>query len=83
MAAVSIAQLLEKIAQGGAKAIGIDVIFAERDRTSPHLQQKNLADDFGYDLDTSDIPAEILDHDMYLADVLAKGPYGARLYLSL
>ncbi len=70
-----LAQLLEKIAQGGAKAIGIDILFAERDRTSPQLQQKYFADDLGYVLATSGLPSEILDHDTYLASVLAKGPY--------
>lgn len=69
-----IAQLLEEINQGGPKTIGVDVIFAERDRTSLLLQQKNLADNFGYVLDTSGIPTEVLDPDKYLAGVLAKKP---------
>lgn len=70
-----IAQLLEKISAGGAKSIGIDVIFAEQDRTSPLLWQKNLKNDFGTVIDTSDIPAEILDHDVYLANTLSQGKY--------
>lgn len=70
-----LARLFEKIAQGGAKVIGIDIIFAERDRTSPQLQKDNLADEFGYLIDTSSVPSKILDHDSYLANILAKGPY--------
>lgn len=70
-----LAQLLDKIATGGAKSIGIDIIFAERDRTSPQLWQKTLRDDFGYDLDTSGMTADIVDHDIYLATILARGPY--------
>ncbi|TKB25072.1 CHASE2 domain-containing protein [Desulfopila sp. IMCC35006] len=68
-------QLLEKIAHGRAKAIGIDIIFAERDRTSPVLQRENLTDDIGSRTDTSDFPSEIFDHDTYLAKILSKGPY--------
>jgi hypothetical protein len=58
-----------------AKTIGIDIIFSERDRTSPQLLKKTLEDDFGYTLDTSDIPSEILDHDTFLASILSKGSY--------
>lgn len=70
-----VARLLDKIVIGGAKSIGIDVIFAERDRTSPKLWQETLKNDFGYEVDTSAIPATILDHDQYLANTLAKGPF--------
>lgn len=69
------ARLLEKIAAGGAKSVGINIIFAERDRTSPQLWQETLKDDFGYVIDTSDIPSEILDYDTFLASVLARGSY--------
>ncbi len=69
------AQLLEKITAAGAKIVGINIIFAERDRTSPQLWQRTLKQDFGYDIDTSGIPSEILDYDIYLANVLAKGSY--------
>ena len=70
-----LAQLFDKIAHGGAKAIGIDIIFPERDRTSPQLQQDNNAKEFGSIIDTAKPQPEIVDHDAYLADVLAKGPY--------
>jgi two-component system, cell cycle sensor histidine kinase and response regulator CckA len=70
-----LAQLLEKIAVGGAKSTGIDILFAERDRTSPRVWQKTLKDNFGYSIDTSSIPSAILDYDIYLANVLAKGAY--------
>ncbi len=70
-----LAQLLDKIKLGGAKSIGIDILFAERDRTSPQLWQETFKDDFGYTIDTSNIPSDILDHDIYLANILAKGDY--------
>lgn len=67
------ALLLEQISAGGPKTIGIDIIFPERDRTSPQLLKKTLEDDFGYTIDTSDIPSEILDHETFLANTLRKG----------
>ncbi len=69
------AQLVQKITDGGAKSVGINVIFAERDRTSPQLWQQKLKEDFGYVIDTSGIPSEVLDYDIYLANVLTKGSY--------
>ena len=70
-----LARLLEKISAGEAKSIGLNIIFAERDRTSLKLLQETLTDDFGYSIDTSGIPSEILDHDTYLANILTMGPY--------
>ncbi|MGB3211137.1 MAG: CHASE2 domain-containing protein [Desulforhopalus sp.] len=69
------ARLLEKINAGGAESIGIDIIFAEQDRTSPQLWKENLENDLGYVIDTSAIPSEFLDNDAYLASILTKGPY--------
>jgi PAS domain S-box-containing protein len=68
-------RLLEKLTAGGAKSVGINIIFAERDRTSPQLWQETLKDEFGYFIDTSDIPPEMLDYDNFLASVLARGSY--------
>ncbi|MGB3223898.1 MAG: CHASE2 domain-containing protein [Desulforhopalus sp.] len=70
-----IAQLLEKITAEGAESVGINIIFSEKDRTSPKLWQENLKEDFGYVIETSDIPIEILDYDIYLANTLRKGSY--------
>ena len=70
-----IAQLLDKIAQSRAKVIGIDIIFPERDRTSPQLQQDTAAHNFGDVIDSAHPQPEILDQDTFLANVLGKGPY--------
>ena len=70
-----LAQLLEEITTGGAKSTGINIIFAEQDRTSPQRWQETLQNDFGYVIDTSGIPSDILDHDTYLANILTKGSY--------
>jgi|GEM_PF-874664 len=67
--------LLRKIQDGGAAVIGVDILFPEQDRTSPKNWKESLAEDFGYVLDTSNIPQEILDHDLFLANTLAQGPF--------
>ncbi len=69
------ARLLKTIQDSGAASIGIDVIFPERDRNSPKSWQETLAREFGYTVDTSKIPVELLDHDAFLAKTLAQGPF--------
>jgi two-component system, cell cycle sensor histidine kinase and response regulator CckA len=68
-------KLFKVIQDGGAKSIGIDIIFPERDRHSPENWIASLAKDFGYILDTSNIPPELLDNDLLLAGTLAQGPF--------
>ncbi len=70
-----LARLLEKIKDSGATSIGVNILFPEQDRTSPKLWQETLENDFGYAVDTSDIPAEVLDYDVFLANTLADGPF--------
>lgn len=69
------AQLLEKITAEGAKSVGINIIFSERDRLSLKVWQEDLKKDFGYTIETTDIPQDILDYDIYLATTLKKGSY--------
>ena len=37
-----LSELFYKLSDGGAGIIGLDIVFAEEDRTSPHRYQKNL-----------------------------------------
>lgn len=73
-----VAKMIRNLGAGGAKVIGLDIVFAEADRTSPknfvdelqqllpvHLPPKNLAE-----LKTS----ESLDHDLALGKALAATP---------
>ena len=63
------ARLIENIARGGAAAIGLDIVFAEPDRTSPGL----LAETIPELSDTA--KAELKrapDHDAVLADMLKR-----------
>lgn len=70
-----IALLLEKIRRAGALAVGIDILFAEPDRTSPKILQQELKRDLQVDIQFSGLPEGLLDNDRVLANILAKGPY--------
>ncbi len=64
-----VAKLIEEIAKGGAAAIGLDIVFAEPDRTSPPLiadMLPNLSDAARQEL--RDAPS----HDAILANVLRR-----------
>jgi PAS domain S-box-containing protein len=70
-----LADLLQKIQRLGAKSIGLDMILAEPDRTSLKNLQNTIRREFGYHVDITDIPKEMLDNDSILADILSKGPF--------
>jgi serine phosphatase RsbU (regulator of sigma subunit) len=70
-----IAHLLEKIAAAGAASIGIDIIFAEADRTSLKEVQRDLHKGLGISLNLEGIPDRLHDNDALLAEVLGRGPY--------
>jgi PAS domain S-box-containing protein len=70
-----LARLLDNITSSGAKAVAVNILFPELDRTSPIHWQKSLQQDLGYTLDTSNVPATFLDHDAFLAETLKNGPY--------
>ncbi len=69
------AELLKIIQEAGAASVGIDIIFPERDRSSPRIQQESLAADFVSPDDISAFSIEPFDHDLILAKSLANGPY--------
>ncbi|MFH0785783.1 MAG: CHASE2 domain-containing protein [Pseudomonadota bacterium] len=70
-----IARLLKTIQEAGAASIGIDIIFPERDRSSPRNRQELLTESFDYLPDRPNIPADPSDHDLILAERLASGPF--------
>lgn len=59
-----VAQILKNLTQAGAGIIGLDVVFAEEDASSPHRVVKNLG------LNLPDAP----NHDAILAEVWASSP---------
>lgn len=66
-----IAGLVEKIAEGGAAAVGFDVMFPEADRTSPAKLAETLP---GLDGETRDRLLALPDNDRRLAEALAAIP---------
>lgn len=70
-----LAQLMTKIQTLGASSIGINIILAEPDRTSPNNWQSETARELGYAIDISKIPPEMADHDRYFAETLSHGPF--------
>ncbi|HWS16274.1 MAG TPA: CHASE2 domain-containing protein, partial [Candidatus Methylomirabilis sp.] len=70
-----IARLLDSIREGGAKAVGLDMVFAEPDRTSLTPLSGEILRDLGTRIDLSGFPREALDTDRALAATLAGGPF--------
>ena len=70
-----IAHLLERLAIAGASAIGVDIIFAEPDRTSLKEVLRNLHEGLGIELNPVGIPEQLYDNDALLAEVLGRGPF--------
>lgn len=70
-----VARLLEKIREGGAEAVGLDMLFAEPDRTSLRPLAAEIRRDLGTRLGLAGLPPEALDTDRALATVIAGGPF--------
>jgi adenylate cyclase len=64
-----VAKLVEKIARGGAAVIGMDMVFAEPDRTSPGLLVDSLPE--LSEAARAELKA-VPDHDTILADVIKR-----------
>jgi len=70
-----LASLMEILREKGPVSIGLDMILAEPDRTSPNNWRRDLANDMGYDVAFPDLPHELPDYDAILAETLSKGPF--------
>ena len=70
-----IARLLERIREAGATAVGLDMVFAEPDRTSLTPLSGEILRDLGTRIDLAGFPREALDTDRALAATLAGGPF--------
>ncbi len=78
-----VALLLEKIRRAGAVSIGLDIVFAEKDRTSPVVIQKYLQSELGVKIDFEGLPPGLEDNDAILANLLGQGPYVLGYYLDM
>ncbi|RJQ84049.1 MAG: CHASE2 domain-containing protein [Desulfobacteraceae bacterium] len=67
------ATLLDRLNQAGAAAIGLDILFPEKDRTSLAIIQENLRHDLNLTLEfqSSDL---FPDNDRLLADAISRSP---------
>jgi adenylate cyclase len=70
-----VARLLEKIREAGASAVGLDMVFAEADRTSLGSLSVEIRRDLGVNIPIAGLPREALDTDRSLAAALAAGPF--------
>jgi adenylate cyclase len=70
-----LARLLDALTQSGASAVGIDVMFPERDRSSPAEVQQELRQGFGYELSLERVPEGVRNYDRILAASLASGTF--------
>ena len=77
-----VALLLEKIRQAGALAVGMDVVLAEPDRTSPSLLQRQIKKELMVDVQFQGLPQALMDNDALLANVLTGKPYVLGFYFS-
>lgn len=67
--------LLRKIRDMGASGVGLDMVFAEQDRTSLTVIREEMRRQYGINLDLGRVPANLTDNDTVLADALALGPF--------
>ncbi len=70
-----VALLLDKLQRLGAQAVGLDIIFAEADRTSLLILQKEMERDLHVRFSLAGLPQPLLDNDLALAEVLRQGPF--------
>jgi len=75
-----VALLLEKIRRAGPLSIGLDMVFAEEDRTSPRIIRGQLEKELGVFIDFTGLPAGLEDNDAILAGILEKGPFALGYY---
>jgi CHASE2 domain-containing sensor protein len=68
-----IARLLDRLAEAGAAAIGIDIMFPEKDRTSPANYRADLLQDLDIAIDIT-AAHPLPDHDQLLAEAISASP---------
>lgn len=70
-----VALLLARIHEAGARAVGLDIVFSEPDRTSPRVLQEALRRDLRVDVGFAGLPDALMDNDRVFGDVVAGGPF--------
>jgi len=70
-----VARLLERIREGGASSVGLDMVFVEPDRTSLAGLSEEIRRDLGLRIAVKGLPPEAADNDRTLARALSGGPF--------
>ena len=68
-----VSEMTKKILDAGASVVAFDIVFAERDRTSPTIIRTNMNRHFNLDVDIRGVPDSLLDFDEVFATTLASG----------
>ena len=68
------AELINKVADTKPRAVLFDIVFSERDRSSPDTLQKFYKDFFNLDIRIEGIPSQLQDNDQILSDALGRSP---------
>jgi len=68
------AQLIRKLTESGAASIGLDIMIAEPDRSSPVNLQQSLREGFGVEMDFIGLPENLRDNDKLLASIISQTP---------
>ena len=79
---VILASLISKINSASPSTIAIDIIFPEKDRTSPSQIQYFYKNYFNIDINVTGIPHDLQDNDAIFADVLKSTKSVLSFYLS-
>lgn len=67
-----IARLLRVVSDGEPNSVGVDILFPERDRTSPIYLNNTLKAQYGIEIDLESLPSGSVDNDILLSQVLLK-----------
>ena len=70
-----LAALLDKLTALGAVSVGVDLVLAEADQSSPAQVEQRWRREFHAPVQIRNLPATLHDHDALLAATLARGPY--------
>lgn len=76
-----VALLLGLLRNAGAAAVGLDIVFAEPDRSSPGAITGQLFRDLKVEAEVTGLPEALRDYDRVLADMLGSGPFALGYFL--
>lgn len=69
-----LAELVQKILDAGAASVGLDILLAEPDRSSPAFLQADLARRRGFNVSIDGVPLAFMDNDLYFRDIINNKP---------